>query len=246
MPEGRLIKRKIVDDYRLNSLPIEARLLYFNIILWVDREGRLQADPKWVNRRFFPMDSFTNEQVAEWLQMLHDSKKNGIGLIELYEVSGLKYLWLPGFEGEQSKSWLKYTKEKEAESSIPPPPTKGVLRNTPSPSKGEVKEVDDVLIPTSFEEELLEVLKTMPGWDYQENEDLAWLRVLTQDFPNVSVENLKACGDYFSDKDQVTKGPWKNRIRQWLKHDRKFEKEKGNKPSESKSSEDESAGMDVE
>lgn len=100
-------------------------------------------------------------------------------------------------------------------------------RSLSSPYQGETKEVsDDALIPTPFEIELQEVIKTYPGWQYKDTEDLAWLRELTVDYPNVTVENLKACGDYFSDKDEVTKGPWKNRIRQWLKHDTKFEKEK--------------------
>lgn len=225
MPEGRLVKRKITDNYRLNSLPVEARLLYFNIILWVDREGRLQADSKWINRRFFNMDNYSDDQVAEWLQGLHSSKKNGLGLIELYEVDELQYLWLPGFEGEQSKSWVKFTKEKEAESSIPPPPSTRERRRSSKPVATETKEVADVLIPTPFEEELLEVLKTFPGWDYQENEDLAWLRTLTQDFQNVSVALLKGCCDHHSENPR-SKGPWKNRIRNWLTNQTKFEKEK--------------------
>lgn len=86
-------------------------------------------------------------------------------------------------------------------------------------------EKDTLLIPTPFEMELLEVIKTFPGWQYQENEDLAWLRALTADYPNATVENLKACGDYFSDKKEVTKGAFKNRIRQWLKRDKDFGKE---------------------
>ena len=123
MPEGRLWKRKGTYSRRLSKLPLECRYLMREFVSWCDREGRLDADPHWVNRKFFcgDTDNYTDEQVAEFLQLLHDSKKNGVGLIQIYTVDGVQYLWLPGFEGEQSKSWVTWTKPKEAESSIPEP-----------------------------------------------------------------------------------------------------------------------------
>ena len=121
MPEGRMIRRKIADSERLNRLPVEARLLYDRLILFVDKEARHHANPRLLLRRFFPLDNYSDKDMEEWLQGLYAAKKNGKGLIELYEIDGLKFLWLPGFEGEQSKSWVKFTKEKEAESSIPEP-----------------------------------------------------------------------------------------------------------------------------
>lgn len=142
MPEGRLIRRKIADNERLNSLPVEARLLYDRLILFVDREARHKAIPRLLLRRYFPLDDYTDEQMLGWLKGLHDAKKtdeNGhkYGLIELYEVDELQYLWLPGFEGEQSKSWSNPThgtKWKEAESSIPEPPA-----SSPSKKKSDIK-----------------------------------------------------------------------------------------------------------
>ena len=104
MPEGRLIKRKITRSRRLNKLPLECRYLMREFILWGDREGRLVADPHWVNREFFcgDTDNYTDEQVKDYLQMLHDSRE-----IELYEVDGKQYLWVPEFDGEQSKELEK-------------------------------------------------------------------------------------------------------------------------------------------
>ena len=122
MPEGRMIRRKIADSERLNRLPVEARLLYDRLILFVDKEARHHANPRLLLRRFFPLDNYSDKDMEEWLKGLYAAKKNGKGLIELYEIEGLRFLWLPGFEGEQSKSWVKFTKEKEAESSIPEPP----------------------------------------------------------------------------------------------------------------------------
>ncbi|KKK91161.1 hypothetical protein LCGC14_2715760 [marine sediment metagenome] len=131
MPEGRMIRRKIADSERLNRLPVEARLLYDRLILFVDKEARHHANPRLLLRRFFPLDNYDDKDMEEWLQGLYAAKKNGKGLIELYEIDGLRFLWLPGFEGEQSKSWVKFTKEKEAESSIPEPPPLGKGKKKP-------------------------------------------------------------------------------------------------------------------
>lgn len=215
MPEGRLIKRKIADNERVNSQPVPARLLYDRLIQFVDREGRHHANPRLLLRRFFPLDDFADEEMAGWLQGLHDAKKDGKGLIELYEIDGLKYLYLPGFEGEQSKTWLNWIKKQEATSSIPSPTKEGRRPSKPSPE----------IVSTPFEDELYEVIKTMSGWEPDKNEDLAWLRELTQDFQNVTVALLKGCRDRNSDS-SAKKGAWKNRMRNWLTNESKFSKEK--------------------
>lgn len=220
MPEGRLIKRKIADNERLNRLPVPARLLYERLILFVDREARHQANPRMLLRRFFPLDDYTDEEMQGWLEGLHGAKKNGVGLLELYEVDDIQYLWLPGFEKEQSKSWSHPnhgTKWKEAESSIPSPPTLKEKREA-------IAKVLEPIITTPFEDDLVEVIKNIPGWEFEEAEDLVWIRSLSEDFQNITVDNLKACRDYHSNKSE-TKGPWKNRIRNWLKHDQEYSKE---------------------
>ena len=220
MPEGRLIKRKIADNERLNSLPVPARLLYDRLILFVDREARHHANPRLLLRRFFPLDDYTDEEMQGWLEGLHKAKKNGVSLLELYEVDNIQYLWLPGFEQEQSKSWshpTHGTKWKEAESSIPPPPEK---------TRPRLKPLTDIIL-TPFEVEVLDVIKTIPGWEFDEAEDTAWIRSLSEDFTNLTIENIKACRDYHSDSDKPDKkGPWKNRLRNWLKNDLEFGKER--------------------
>lgn len=106
----------------------------------------------------------------------------------------------------------------------------------PSPTEVNTKEnkyttTITTIGPTNKEKEFLSVLKTLPGWIYQENEDLIWLRDLIKEFPNTDVFNLKSCREYHSDK-PAKKGPWKNRLRQWLKHDMEFNKggKKGSAP----------------
>lgn len=112
------------------------------------------------------------------------------------------------------KSWLARSGAADS-----PPEEKPKKRR-----KAATPRLDDVLIPTPFESELREVLKTFKGWEYDEIEDLAWLRALTQDYKNVTVENLKACADHHSENPR-SKGPWKSRIRNWLR----VENDKGNR-----------------
>jgi len=142
MPESRPIKRKTADDERLSSVSIEAECLYYKMLPWLDREGRLKAEPKLVNKLYYPLRDFTDEQVEGWLAELDGQKKNGHGLIELYEVEGRKYLWYPGFLGEQSRSW-RY--DREAASVIPPPP--GITDKPPDQSGAPGYDMSDVLDP---------------------------------------------------------------------------------------------------
>ena len=82
-------------------------------------------------------------------------------------------------------------------------------------------------IPTELEIDLLEVLKTFPGWIYKEVQDLVWLRDFERDYPAFTIDHAKGCRDYHSSKPIANSGIWKARLRQWLKHDKQFGKERG-------------------
>lgn len=144
MPDGRMINKKIVDNERLAAVPFEAEGLFWRMILFLDREGRLSfpANATLIRNKLFPLRSFTVDQVEGWLQDLAGQKKNGMGLVELYEVGGRRYLWMPGFKGEQSKSWLNTIYNREAPSDIPPPPG---IKDLPPPTKS--PRVDDIIDP---------------------------------------------------------------------------------------------------
>ena len=142
MPDGRMINKKIVDNERLAEVPIEADDLFMKMILFLDREGRLSfpANPTLILKKIFPLRDYTVEQIEEWLKALAGKRKQGLGLIELYEVEGRRYLWMPGFKGEQSKSWLNTTYNREAPSDIPPPPG---TKDPPVPKSPDVEDIID-------------------------------------------------------------------------------------------------------
>lgn len=76
-------------------------------------------------------------------------------------------------------------------------------------------------VATTTEKELLKILESLPGWQYKEENDLAWLRELMVDFQNVAPAHLKGCRDYYSDR-PTTKGHWKTRIRNWMRKEAEF------------------------
>lgn len=74
--------------------------------------------------------------------------------------------------------------------------------------------------PTSSEKEILTLLKSLKNWTFKEKEDLEWLRGFMKEFPLLVPEHVKACGDYHSHKPAAHKGQWKNRLRNWMKHEK--------------------------
>ena len=156
MPIGRMIRAKAIDDERLNSVSIEAEFLFWKFIVACDRDGRLKASPRYINKAFFGLRDYTDAQVEGWLHELWNCKKNGKGLVEIYEVEGRRYLWLPGFLHEQSGSWLKWVRLKEAPSIIPAPPTEQEKtkqgRGASAPLKQKLGEFLNVfLLPPEYE-----------------------------------------------------------------------------------------------
>lgn len=149
MAEARLVRKKISKSERVNSLPIPARLLFTWMIPHLDVEGRMTGNPKLVKQIVVPLTNYTPIQVDKWLNMMQDKKDDitGKGLIERYEVGDNQYIYLPGFDGEQSPRGGKSWKDWESPSDIPAPPD--APESTPSqPRKPKaVKPIDDILNP---------------------------------------------------------------------------------------------------
>ena len=130
MAKSRLINNKISESERVNALPAEAALLFTWMITHTDKYGRMKAHPLAIKNKVFPLRRITLVNIKRFLALMANSKKNGLGLIELYEVEGRQYLYLPGFDTEQKpKTKPKPGQEedegwrgKEGDSGIPAPP----------------------------------------------------------------------------------------------------------------------------
>ncbi len=82
------------------------------------------------------------------------------------------------------------------------------------------KVLNKVVGPTAAEKVLLNLLKDLEGWTFKEKEDLKWLRGFMKEFPSLVPEHVKACRDYSSHIKTKHKGQWKNRLRNWMKHEK--------------------------
>lgn len=83
---------------------------------------------------------------------------------------------------------------------------------------------------TAKESKMLGFLETLEGWRFRRVDDLAWLREFCRDWPDFDLSLAKACRDYYSGQPPPkNKGPWKNRFRQWMIHERDFGKAQSGK-----------------
>ncbi len=136
MAKGRFISGKWVDDERVNALSEGAETLFARIIIKADCEGRFYGNARVVNGKLYPLRNLSNRQVELRLKELESQKKNGTGLIVRYIVGATQFLYLPGFEGEQTGM----RKDREAPSIIPAP--SGDASEPVAPVKAESEGLD--------------------------------------------------------------------------------------------------------
>ena len=113
MPQWRKLHVKASESYDIQDMPDDfTRLLWVMLPLGVDREGRGLDNPSWIKSKVMPLRvDVTLEQVeaaVEWY-----SRR---GMIRRYSVDGRCYFQMLTFKQYQGNT------NKEAESSIPPPP----------------------------------------------------------------------------------------------------------------------------
>ena len=70
--------------------------------------------------------------------------------------------------------------------------------------------------------DLLNALSKLPSWT-PEPEDSEWLADFIVDYPSLDLSHIKGCRDYHQDKPPHKKGYWKNRLRNWMKTEKKKE-----------------------
>lgn len=96
-----------------------------------------------------------------------------------------------------------------------------------SPRSAHTKEKTNIqkkgVLPT--EKEILQILKGLKGWRYDEADDVTWLRDFSQEFPDFGLVHLRAGRDYYSGWPVPKhKGGWKNRFRNWMLKKQEFER----------------------
>lgn len=113
MARGRFISESVAKDLRLNSLSVEAELVYLMTIPHLDRDGLIEGDPEILlgtvcpkRRQFLDMMDCI---IGEWVKA---------GLVVLYDSQDGDVLWFKGFTKNQQG--LRY--ERETPSKFAPPP----------------------------------------------------------------------------------------------------------------------------
>ncbi|KKL84578.1 hypothetical protein LCGC14_1963350 [marine sediment metagenome] len=123
MARARLVSKKISESERVNDLPGDGALLYTWMITHTDKYGRMKAMPLLIKNTVFPLRNVTLKNIKLWLNLMEASKKDGLGLIERYEVDDKHYLYMPGFDSEQSpQGGYKWRDNEKIDSGIPAPP----------------------------------------------------------------------------------------------------------------------------
>jgi len=76
-------------------------------------------------------------------------------------------------------------------------------------------------------DEILEFLQGLTRWKRDDEADRQWLAEFITDYPEFNIKLARASRDYHSEKKSHDKAMWKNRMRSWCDHERKFEAERG-------------------
>lgn len=115
MARIRTLKPSFWGDDRIARLSRDERLLAIGLISMADDEGRFLASPAAVAGFVFPNDDLPTSRVRKWLEAL-----NTVGVIGLYEVSGVRYGHFPRYRKHQVINRM-------TPSNLPEPPQETLL-----------------------------------------------------------------------------------------------------------------------
>ena len=118
MARGRMIDQRFTQSDKLNSVPRDHRLVYASILPYLDRQGRMCAEPMVVKVTAFRRSDFTIEEITDALVSLANA-----GLIRLYSDKDneaiLEYANFLDFNSPNNR---------ERKSDFPGPDDSGALR----------------------------------------------------------------------------------------------------------------------
>lgn len=88
---NRIIREAILDSARYWSVTLEARQLFFHMLLLADDFGIVSLAPVFVRRRAFD-DAPSQAKIDKLIEQLHDAD-----LVRVYEHKGSRYAFVPRF-----------------------------------------------------------------------------------------------------------------------------------------------------
>lgn len=93
---NRIIKESICTSEEIENLTPEQEVFFYRLMVNVDDYGLLDARPKILASKCFPLKSVDTKKIEAWLQALSDNS-----LIQRYEVEGLPYLAITKWAAHQ-------------------------------------------------------------------------------------------------------------------------------------------------
>lgn len=119
MARGRFISESVATDARLNSLSVEAELVYLMTIPHLDRDGLIDGDPNVLWGKVCPKRRQFLDTIAVYIQEWAKA-----GLVLMYDTDNGPVLWFKGF----IKNQLGLRYDRETPSKFPPPPVQNEVR----------------------------------------------------------------------------------------------------------------------
>ena len=94
---NRILKESIVTSDNLDLLTAFQENFFFRLLVCVDDYGRMDARPKLLSVRLYPLKNIPEETVSDSLRALEEAN-----LIFLYQVNGRPYLQIVTWERHQT------------------------------------------------------------------------------------------------------------------------------------------------
>lgn len=140
MARGRFISESVAKDARLNSLSVEAQLVYLMAVPHLDRDGLIEGDPDVLWGTVCPKRRQFLDRMAAFIQEWAKA-----GLVLMYDTEDGPALWFRGFAKNQQG--MRY--DREAPSKFSPPPDSTTPDKLPTnsgncPAQGQVEDQDQV------------------------------------------------------------------------------------------------------
>jgi len=136
-------------------------------------------------------------------------------------------------EEKEPELETRIRKPEQEEEVTATPATETAMKSRTAPDSETHEGTGKAVAAVTAELELLSFLETLEGWRFGRADDLAWLREFCQEYPEFNLSLAKACRDYHSGRAPPKhKGHWKNRFRQWAKHERHYQEERHGRTGE--------------